>query len=56
MIARFSPRHNTRHYPNKISTQAVRLGSLQQFNQVMADHSASFKADKNYTLVQVRIR
>jgi len=34
----------------------VRLGSLQQFNQVMADHSASFKADKNYTLVQVPTR
>eukprot|EP01038_Epipyxis_sp_PR26KG_P014909 gene14909-20055_t len=33
-------------------TQAVRNGDLIQFSQVMENHSASFKADKNYTLVQ----
>ena len=33
-------------------TQAVRAGDLQQFNSEVATHSATFKADKNYTLVR----
>lgn len=33
-------------------TQAVRNGDLQQFQQVVAQHEATFKSDKNMALVQ----
>lgn len=34
-----------------LSSQAVRNGSIQRFNEVVAKYGPAFKADKNHTLV-----
>jgi len=37
--------------PYLVLTQAVRAGDLLRFNDAVAEHAATFKADKTYTLV-----